>query len=297
MNGMVLDLPTLSVCTDAEIAIIALNRPEELNAYSGQMKRDLFAAFDWTDSEDDIRAVILTGNGRAFCAGADLSNGPDSFDYEKLRTLGLSGRLGEEEDGRDPGGKITLRIFASQKPVVCAINGAAVGFGATLALAADIRIASETAKFAFVFAKLGLVPEACSSWFLPKIVGLPKSLEWCLSGRFISAEEARAAGLIGACFPAESLQDAAVDMARQLVAGTAPVSVALTRRMLWEMAGAANPIEAHRLDSAAMLMRGKSLDAKEGIASFLDKRPSDFRDTVTLWRERIDNLIDECRHE
>ncbi len=268
------------------VMLLTLNRPEAMNAFTAQMKDELIASLDEADADDAVRAVVFTGQGeRAYCAGADLSAGAATFDYEKRG----AGSSPVSEDGsidwqhplvRDSGGELTLRIFASKKPVIGAINGAAVGIGATMTLPMDMRLASTTARFGFVFARRGIVPEAASSWFLPRLVGMPTALDWCLSGRVFDAEEARAAGLVQAVHAPGELLDAAFALAHKLTAESSPVSVAATRHMLWRMAGASHPVEAHRWDSRMIFARGRMGDAKEGVMSFLEKRPALFTDSV-----------------
>jgi enoyl-CoA hydratase/carnithine racemase len=252
---------------------ITLDRPERLNAWTPTMQRELLAAFDQADADDDIRAIVVTGAGRAFCAGADLERGGATFDYRE--------RLAAGEAPRDGGGTVTLRIFESTKPVIAAINGPAVGVGITMTLPMDIRIASEGARMGFVFTRRGIVPEACSSWFLPRIVGISQAMEWVASGRIFSAEEAQAGGLVRSVHPRDEVLDAAYALAREIAANTAPVSVALSRRMLWTMLGAPHPMVAHRADSMAMFLRGQSADAREGVTSFLEKRDPRFPDRVS----------------
>ena len=277
----------ISLDIEGPIATITLDRPDKLNAFTGTMMTEIIAAFDETDANDAVRAVIVTGRGRAFCAGADLSAGAATFDYEKL---GSRGDSAVREDGsvdyshpstRDGGGQVTMRIFRSLKPVICAVNGPAVGIGATMQLAMDMRLASDTARFGFVFARRGIVPEAGSSWFLSKLVGLPQALEWCMSGRVFDAAEALKGGLVRSTHAADDLLPAARALALEIAENTAPVSVALTRQMLWRMAGAASPWDAHRLDSRMVYARGRSGDAKEGVVSFLEKRPPVYPDTVS----------------
>ena len=271
------------------IATITLNRPEKLNAFTGTMCDELIAAFDAADADDAVRAVIVTGAGRAFCAGADLSQGAATFDYDN-RPDNPRGASPLRDDGsidyshaavRDSGGRLTLRIFESLKPVIGAINGPAVGIGVTMQLAMDIRVASEDARFGFVFARRGIVPEAGSAWFLPRLVGIAQALEWCFSGRVFGADEAFAGGLVGHVVPADELLAAAHAIAHEIAANTAAVSVALTRQMLWRMLGAASPWDAHRIDSRAIYARGRSGDAKEGVMSFIEKRSAVFPDKVS----------------
>jgi len=263
------------------IATLTLNRPDRMNASTGQMMTDIIAAFDATDANDDVRAVIVTGAGRAFCAGADLSEGAKTFDYESRDDRPERGEKGSTEYLRDSGGRVTLRIFESLKPVIGAINGAAVGVGATMQLPMDIRLASTEARFGFVFARRGIVPEACSSWFLPRLVGVSQALEWCYSGRVFAAQEALQGGLVRSLHAPEDLMPAATAIAREIADHAAPVSVALTRQMLWRMLGADHPMEAHKIDSRAIFARGKQADAKEGVTSFLEKRPAAFPNKVS----------------
>jgi len=263
------------------IAILTLNRPDKMNSFTAQMMLDMIAAFDITDADDETGAVIVTGAGeRAFCAGADLSSGGATFDYAKLGEAARDeAKVGDVY--RDGGGRVTLRIYDSLKPVICAVNGAAVGIGATMQLPMDIRIASTTARFGFVFNRRGINPEAASSWFLPRLVGISQALEWCYSGRVFTAQEALDGGLIRSIHAPEDLLPAAKAIAREFIDNTAPVSCALTRQMMWRMMGAAHPMEAHKADSRAIQSRGQSADAKEGVTSFLEKRPAKFPNTVS----------------
>jgi len=263
------------------VAVLTLNRPDRMNAFTGQMMLDMIAAFDQMDADDAVRAVIVTGAGRAFCAGADLGAGAKTFDYEARDDRPERGEKESLEYLRDGGGRLTLRIFESLKPVIAAVNGAAVGVGVTMQLPMDIRIASNDAKFGFVFARRGIVPEACSSWFLPRLVGPSTALEWCYSGRVFSAAEAKERGLVRSLHAAEDVLPAAHAIAREIVDNTAPVSVALTRQMLWRMLGADHPMEAHKIDSRAIFARGKQADAKEGVMSFLEKRTPSYPDKVS----------------
>ena len=279
-----MDFTQIRLAVADGIATITLSRPDKLNAFTGTMMTELIAAFDATDANDAVRAVIVTGDGRAFCAGADLSAGAATFDYEALGSASPMRADGTTDYGhdavRDGGGRVTLRIFASLKPVIAAINGPAVGIGATMLLPMDIRIAADTARFGFVFARRGIVPEAASSWFLPRVVGIARALEWCFSGRVFDAAEALSGGLVSRVVPAADLLAEATRVAREIADNAAPVSVALTRQMLWRMLGAASPMDAHRLDSRAIWSRGRSADAKEGVTSFIAKRPPAFPDTV-----------------
>ena len=271
---------TLLYSVEDGIATITLNRPDKLNAFNTQMMKDMIAAFDATDADDAVRAVIVTGAGRAFCAGADLSAGAETFNYE---TRGGQDREARTVEGaqRDGGGLLTLRIFDSLKPVISACNGPAVGVGVTMQLAMDIRLASDTARYGFVFARRGLNPEAASSWFLPHLVGVQTALEWCYTGRIFPAQEALDKGLVRSLHAPEDLLPAARELAREIADNTAPVSVAITRQLIWRMAGAAHPMEAHRADSRGIQARGKSGDAREGVTSFLEKRPPNYPDKVS----------------
>ena len=253
-----------------QIATITLNRPDKLNSFTNRMLKEIIAAFDESDADDNVRAVIVTGSGRAFCAGADLSGGGETFAKGGSDVKAKTGVM------RDGGGLVSLRIFESKKPVIGAINGAAVGVGVTMTLPMDIRLASTTSKFGFVFAKRGIVPEAASSWFLPRIVGISQATEWCFTGRMISAEDAKEARLVRSVHAPEDLLPAAREIAREIAENTAPVSVALSRQMLWRMLGADHPMQAHRVDSRAINSRGASDDAREGVMSFLEKRPANF---------------------
>jgi len=274
------------------IATITLNRPEKMNAYTRKMAAELMAAFDLVDGDDDVRAVIVTGYGdRAFCAGADLT--PDSGD--QVFASGEAVDSLSDERVRDSGGRLTLRIFQCKKPVIAAINGVAVGIGATMLLAMDIRLASDKARFGFVFARRGIVPEAASSWFLPRLVGMQQALEWCMTGRVFDAQEALDGGLVRSLHAPEDLLNAAYALAREIADNTAPVSIALTRAMLWRLSAAEHPMEAHRIDSKAIYRRSRSADAKEGIASFLEKRDPAYPDKVSAdlpdffpwWKEPV----------
>ena len=255
------------------VLTITLDRPDRLNAFTPRMGHELIEAFDRADADDDVRVIIVTGAGRGFCAGADLGGGGDTFDWRD--------RQAADEVPRDGGGQVSLRIFDLTKPVIAAINGPAVGVGITMTLPMDIRLVAEGAKIGFVFTRRGIVPEACSSWFLPRIVGISQAMEWVASGRVFSAEEALKGGLVRSVHPPEELLGAARALADEIAEHTAAVSVALARRLLWNMLGAAHPMEAHRADSRAMFARGQSGDAAEGVTSFLEKRPADFPDRVS----------------
>jgi enoyl-CoA hydratase/carnithine racemase len=255
------------------IATITLDRPDRLNAFTTRMSEELIEAFDRTDADDDVRAVVVTGEGRGFCAGADLGKGGATFD--------LGGSVPAGEIWRDEGGLVSLRIFDSLKPVIAAINGPAVGVGITMTLPMDFRLVADGAKIGFVFARRGVVPEAASSWFLPRLVGISQAMEWVVTGRVFDAEEAVRGGLCRSRHRPEDLLPAAYELAAEIASQTAPVSVALARRMMWRMLGAAHPLEAHRVDSRALAARGASADAQEGIESFLAKRPASFPDRVS----------------
>jgi len=255
------------------IMTITLNRPERMNAWTETMAHELIEALDRADGDDDVRVVIVTGAGRAFCAGADLGRGGETFDWRTRETAGSV--------PRDRGGQFTLRVFDCTKPVIAAVNGPAVGVGATMTLAMDVRLAAQDARFGFVFVRRGIVPEACSSWFLPRVVGISQAIEWVTTGRVFSAQEALEGRLVRSLHPREELLDAARALAREIADNTASVSVALARRMLWTMLGAEHPMIAHRADSRGMWYRGQSADAVEGITSFLEKRPARFTDRVS----------------
>lgn len=252
-----------------QVLTITLNRPERLNAFTRQMAEELVDAFDHADEDDEVRAVVITGAGRGYCAGADLQAGGATFDYP------------EGTAHRDHGGLVSLRIFESMKPVIVAFNGPAVGIGLTMTLPADIRLASTHARFGLVFARRGIVLEAASSWFLPRLVGISRALEWANTGRVFDAEEALAAGLVRSVHSPDELLPAAYAIAAEIAEHTAPVSVALNRQMLWRMLGADHPMTAHILDSRAVQARGSSEDAKEGVTSFLEKRPARFPNRVS----------------
>jgi enoyl-CoA hydratase/carnithine racemase len=271
---------TLLYSVEDGIATITLNRPDKLNAFNTTMMNEMISAFDETDGDDNVRAVIITGAGRAFCAGADLSAGAATFNYDARDALHREARMREGVQ-RDGGGLLTLRIYDSLKPVISACNGAAVGVGVTMQLAMDIRLASDTARYGFVFARRGINPEACSSWFLPKLVGVQTALEWCYTGRIFPASEALEKGLVRSVHAPDDLLPAAHAIAREIADNTAPVSVAVTRQLLWRMAGASHPMEAHRADSRGIQARGRSGDAAEGVTAFLEKRPPVYPDKVS----------------
>ena len=256
------------------ILTITLNRPEALNAFNNEMLFELIDACDKADADDDVKAIIITGAGRGFCAGADLSGGGNAFDYDSRedKESGLS---------RDGGGRLTLRLYELNKPIIAAINGPAVGVGVTMTLPMDIRLASTSAKFGFVFARRGIVPEACSSYFLPRVVGISKALEWCYSGKVFPASEAMDGGLLRSLHEPEDLLVEARKIAAEIRDNTSAVSITLVRHMMWKMLGADHPMEAHKIDSRGIYHRGKSPDSKEGVVSFLEKRPAEFPGKVS----------------
>jgi len=282
-------MPYETILTDLSenIFTITLHRPDKLNALNTQMIHDLIAAFDQADADDAVRAIVVTGAGRAFCAGADLSTGAKTFDRAARRDRpqvpnGPDGKPDlAHENARDGGGRITLRIFNCRKPVIAAVNGPAVGIGVTMLLPMDVRIASSDARFGFVFSQRGIVPEAASSWFLPRIVGIAQALDWCYAGRVFGAEEALAGRLVSRLVAPGELIATARAIARSYCEKTSAVSIAVIRQMMWRMLGANHPMEAHRIDSRAMFHRGRGADVKEGIASFLEKRPPHFTDTLS----------------
>ena len=281
---------TLLYEVSENILTLTLNRPDRLNAFTGKMMEELIAAFDQADADDAVRAIIVTGAGRAFCAGADLSEGAKTFDFAARADRPDKQGTPQRPDGgidyshesvRDGGGRVSLRIYECLKPVIAAINGAAVGVGATMLLPMDIRIASSDARFGFVFARRGITPEACSSWFLPRAVGISQALEWTYSGRVFPAQEALEGRLVKQVVAPDALMDTARALAREIADNAAPVSVALTRQMMWRMLGADHPMEAHKVDSRAIYARGRMEDVKEGISSFLEKRPPVFTEKVS----------------
>ena len=264
------------ICSvEDKVATITLNRPDKLNAFTGTMMREIIAAFDAIDDDDDVRAVIVTGAGRGFCAGADLSAGGSTF------ARGGSDVVAPSGVPRDGGGLVALRIFECTKPVIAAVNGPAGGGGATMILPMDVRLASSTSRFGYVFSKRGIVPEACSSYFLPRVVGISRAAEWVYTGRVFDAAEALDRGLVRSVHEPEELLGAARALATEIASGTAAVSVALARRMLWRMLGASHPMEAHRVDSRGIASRGASADAREGVESFLAKREAEYPDRVS----------------
>ncbi len=278
---------TIAYDVEDGILTLTLSRPERLNAFTGEMMNEMIDAFDRADADDSVRAIIVTGAGRAFCAGADLGAGGDTFNYDERgsRPAGIP---------RDGGGLLTLRIYELKKPIIAAINGPAVGVGVTMTLPMDIRLASDGAKFGFVFARRGIVPEACSSYFLPRVVGISQALEWCYSGRVFSAEEALAGRLVRSIHGKDELLPAARAIAREIADNTSPISVTLVRHMMWRMLGADHPMEAHKIDSRGVYYTGRSAEAREGVEAFLEKRPARFPGRVSedmpeyfpWWEER-----------
>lgn len=274
------------------VAVLTLSRPDKLNAFTGVMMNEMIEALDRVDADDAVRAVIVTGDGRAFCAGADLSSGASTFDFAKQGGKAIDY---SDDAARDGGGRVTLRIFKLLKPIIAAINGPAVGIGATMTLPMDIRLASDNAKIGFVFSRRGIVPEAASSFFLPRIVGISQALQWCFSGRVFDAQEALRGGLVSAVHPGDQLMGAAMTIAREIADSTSPVSVALIRQMMWRGTGMTDPMQAHRVDSRGILSRGASADVKEGVVSFLEKRAPAFPNTVSAdmpdyfpwWEEQL----------
>lgn len=257
------------------ILTITLDRPEQLNAFTATMQNELIDACDRADADDGVRAIIVTGRGRGFCAGADLSGGPATFDATSR------GRSTDIADYRDGGGRVTLRFFELKKPIIAAINGPAVGVGITMTLAMDVRLASENARMGFVFARRGIVPEACSSWFLPRVVGISQAMEWVSTGRVFNAQEALAGGLVRSVHAHDELLLAANALAREIADNTAPVSVALCRQLMWRGLVADHPMQAHMADSRGILVMGASADVKEGVAAFLEKRAPKFAMSVS----------------
>ncbi len=286
-SGNAMTYEQIRVSVADNIQTIVMHRPDKLNAFTGQMMHELIAAFDEADANDDVRVVIVTGEGRAFCAGADLSAGASTFELSKRKDRAQpkesadGGTDYSDEAIRDGGGRVTLRIFKSLKPVIAAINGPAVGIGATMTLPMDIRLASTEARMGFVFSRRGIVMEAASSWFLPRLVGPQQALEWVFSGRVFNADEALRGRLVSRVLPPEELLPEARRIAKEIVDNTSAVSVALQRQMIWRMLGADDPMEAHKIDSRGIFERGRSADVKEGVMSFLEKRPPRFPDKVS----------------
>jgi enoyl-CoA hydratase/carnithine racemase len=290
----------IAVAVDAGILTLTLHRPDKLNAFTAKMMHEMIDVFTKVNTDDAVGCVIVTGSGRAFCAGADLSGGANTFDAttnpaRKERDAGPVETVDwSDERVRDGGGRVTLAIFECLKPVIAAVNGAAVGVGVTMQLPMDIRLASRDARFGFVFARRGIVPEAASSWFLPRLVGISKALEWCYSGKVFGAQEAYDAGLVSELLDGEELMSRAKQIAREIIDNTAPVSIALIRQMMWRGLGMDHPMEAHKVDSRGIYARGASADVREGVSSFLEKRPPNFPMKVSTgmpryfpwWQER-----------
>ena len=272
------EFSTLTLEVEDGIAVATFSRPERMNTFNAAMMDDMLRLFDRTDADDAVRAVIVTGSGRAFCAGADLGRGGDTFDHTKRDA---SAEVVVDGVRRDGGGRVVLRVYDSLKPVIAAVNGPAVGVGATMQLPMDARLASTSARFGFVFSRRGITPEACSSWFLPRLVGAPTALEWFYSGRVFEAAEALEKGLVQSLHAPDDLLPAAKALAHRMTDDSAPVSVALSRQLVWRMLGAASPMEAHGVDSRAIQSRGLSDDVREGISSFVEKRPAHYPDRVS----------------
>lgn len=267
---------------DGSVLLVRLNRPDRLNAFNLDMHHELVRLYDEADADNDVRVIVVTGNGRAFCAGADLAAAGDTFNYA------------DDPNHRDVGGELNLRTYACTKPVIAAINGPAVGVGATMTLPMDIRLASETARIGFVFARRGIVADGCASWFLPRVVGISRALEWTLTGRVFDAKEALDAGLVRSVHPPEELLPAALELAREIAENTSAISVTLNRQLMWRMLGADHPMEANQVESRALRAVGSGPDAQEGIGSFLAKRapkypgrvPADLPEFYPWWEDR-----------
>ena len=277
------EFETLRYEIEDQVLLLTMNRPERLNAFNSQMQREFLEALDHADTDDEIRAVIVTGEGRGFCAGADLSKGAETFDYDNQAEGAKADRASNEgrQEGsnawlRDGGGLLSLRIYEFNKPIIAAINGPAVGVGVTMTLPMDIRIASTQARIGFVFSRRGIVPEACSSYFLPRVVGISKALEWAYSGKVFDADEALKGGLIRSVHEPEDLLPTARAIASEIAENTSAISVTMIRHMMWRMLGADHPMEAHKVDSRGIFHLGRGADAHEGVMSFLEKRPADF---------------------
>lgn len=277
------EFETLRYEIEDQVLLLTMNRPERLNAFNSQMQREFLEALDHADTDDEIRAVIVTGEGRGFCAGADLSKGAETFDYDNQAEEAKADRASNEgrQEGsnawlRDGGGLLSLRIYEFNKPIIAAINGPAVGVGVTMTLPMDIRIASTQARIGFVFSRRGIVPEACSSYFLPRVVGVSKALEWAYSGKVFDADEALKGGLIRSVHEPEDLLPTARAIASEIAENTSAISVTMIRHMMWRMLGADHPMEAHKVDSRGIFHLGRGADAREGVVSFLEKRPADF---------------------
>ena len=277
------EFETLRYEIEDQVLLLTMNRPERLNAFNSEMQTEFLEALDHADTDDEIRAVIVTGEGRGFCAGADLSKGAETFDYDNQAEEAKADRASNEgrQEGsnawlRDGGGLLSLRIYEFNKPIIAAINGPAVGVGVTMTLPMDIRIASTQARIGFVFSRRGIVPEACSSYFLPRVVGVSKALEWAYSGKVFDADEALSGGLIRSVHEPEDLLPTARAIASEIAENTSAISVTMIRHMMWRMLGADHPMEAHKVDSRGIFHLGRGADAREGVVSFLEKRPADF---------------------
>ncbi|MBJ82605.1 MAG: enoyl-CoA hydratase [Acidimicrobiaceae bacterium] len=277
------EFETLRYEIEDQVLLLTMNRPERLNAFNSQMQREFLEALDHADTDDEIRVVIVTGEGRGFCAGADLSKGAETFDYDNQAEEAKADRASNEgrQEGsnawlRDGGGLLSLRIYEFNKPIIAAINGPAVGVGVTMTLPMDIRIASTQARIGFVFSRRGIVPEACSSYFLPRVVGVSKALEWAYSGKVFDADEALRGGLVRSVHEPEDLLPTARAIASEIAENTSAISVTMIRHMMWRMLGADHPMEAHKVDSRGIFHLGRGADAREGVVSFLEKRPADF---------------------
>ncbi len=277
------DFTQIKLDIDGPVATITLHRPEKLNAFTHQMRDEMIEAIDITDADDAVRAVVVTGAGeRAFCAGADLTP-PKNADGTAKHVFSDPTTVDDLSDPivRDGGGRLVMRLFNSHKPLIGACNGVAVGVGATMQLPFDMRLASDNARFGFVFARRGITPEAASSWFLPRLVGISTALEWCMTGRIFDAQEALDAGLVRSVHPQGELMDAALGLAREIAENASPISVAMTRAMLWRLSAEDHPMKAHRVDSRAIYRLSRGADAKEGVASFLEKRAPEFTGKVS----------------
>lgn len=277
------EFETLRYEIEDQVLTLTMNRPERLNAFNSRMQGEFLEALEHADADDEVRAVIVTGEGRGFCAGADLGKGADTFNYDNQTEEAKAERASSEgrQEGsnawlRDGGGLLSLRIYEFNKPIIAAINGPAVGVGVTMTLPMDIRIASTQARMGFVFSRRGIVPEACSSYFLPRIVGVSKALEWAYSGKVFDAEEALKGGLIRSLHEPEDLLPSAREIAAEIVENTSAISVTMIRHMMWKMLGADHPMEAHKVDSRGIFHLGRGADAREGVVSFLEKRSPDF---------------------
>ena len=277
------EFETLRYEIEDQVLLLTMNRPERLNAFNSVMQTEFLEALDHADTDDEVRAVIVTGEGRGFCAGADLSKGAETFDYDNQAEEAKADRASNEgrQEGsnawlRDGGGLLSLRIYEFNNPIIAAINGPAVGVGVTMTLPMDIRIASTKARIGFVFSRRGIVPEACSSYFLPRVVGVSKALEWAYSGKVFDAEEALSGGLIRSVHEPEDLLPTARAIASEIAENTSAISVTMIRHMMWRMLGADHPMEAHKVDSRGIFHLGRGADAREGVVSFLEKRPADF---------------------